>query len=430
MNVAIPSLANDLLADANKVGWLPTIYLLSNVAFMLPVAKLADNFGRKRMYMAGLFLNAVAALMCAIAQSIDAILLWRFVQGMAAAMIFGTGIAIVTSVVPSQKRGSALGIVAACVYIGLTIAPVIGGYLTEVFTWRAVFYFQIPPVLILIVFMVVTIKGEWKNQERTRFDYVGTGLFALFTVCFVYGTSKLPSIFGGVSIAIGLTALFIFVVHQSKSSRPLLRVQMFSESRVFSFSLASSFFMYGSNFATIFLLSLYLQYIQGFSPAFAGKVLLLQALSMAIVAPIAGKLADKFEPRIVASVGCFIVAIGFIFLNQLNPHTDVWHVGMSLLLIGIGFGLFSTPNNSAIMGAVASKDVGIASASMNLSRTVGNLVGMSIVNLMLNYYLGEQVISEALSIELMQSISLALKMSLCFVVLAIFLSVMRGKQEC
>jgi MFS family permease len=263
VNVAIPSMANDLLADANKVGWLPTIYLLSNVAFMLPVGKLADNFGRKRVYMAGLLLNAVAAIMCGVASSIDIILFWRFVQGLAAAMIFGTGIAIVTSVVPSNKRGSALGIVAACVYIGLTIAPAIGGYLTEVFSWRAVFYFQVPPVLALIVFMFVAIKGEWKNQEKTRFDFVGTGLFALFASCFVYGMSKLPSAFGMVITALSLLSLLVFLIHQSKSSRPLIRLQMFSESRVFSLSLASSFFMYGSNFAIIFLLSLYLQYIYG-----------------------------------------------------------------------------------------------------------------------------------------------------------------------
>lgn len=428
VNVAIPSMADELLADANKVAWLPTIYLLSTVAFMLPVVKLADNFGRKRIYIAGLLLNAVASLMCALANNIDLILFWRFLQGLAGAMIFGTGIAIVTSVVPSHKRGSALGIVAASVYVGLTIAPAVGGYLTEWFSWRAVFYFQTPFVLALLAFIWVFIKDEWKNTEKTRFDYVGTSLFAMFACCFVYGTSKLPSFFGIVCTLLSVFAIVVFIYHQSKSSRPLIRVQMFKESRVFSFSLASSFFMYGSNFAILFLLSLYLQYIKGYSPAFTGKILLLQALTMAIMAPFSGKLADKFEARILASIGCFIVATGFVLLNQIDVYSSASHVGLALLLIGTGFGLFSTPNNSAIMGSVTSQEIGVASASMNLGRTVGNLFGMSIVNLILHYYLGNELISEADTNELMNSISLALKMSLAFVIIAMLMSLSRGKQ--
>nr|WP_277750978.1 MFS transporter [Ningiella ruwaisensis] len=426
VNVAIPSLANDLQADAAKVGWLPTIYLLSNVAFMLPVGKLADNFGRKRLYIAGLILNALAALMCALATHIDWILFWRFVQGAAGAMIFGTGIAIVTSIVPAHKRGSALGLVAACVYIGLTLAPAVGGYLTELLDWRAVFYFQVPLVLCLLIFIGVALKGEWKNEKRVKYDYKGTVLFAAFSVLLVYGFSLLPSLLGLALTLLSFTSLGVFVLHQSKSKQPLIRVQMFRESRVFSMSLATSFFMYGSNFAIVFLLSLYLQYIKGFTPAYAGKILLLQALAMAIMAPIAGRLSDRFQPRVVATSGCAIVGFGFIIMNQINPDTSAIHVGIALLFIGTGFGLFSTPNNNAIMGAVSQNEVGVASASMNLSRTVGNLFGMSLVNLMIHYFIGDAAISDEQSEALMTTISLALKMSLSFVVLACLLSSLRG----
>lgn len=429
VNVAIPALALDLQANAMKVGWLPTIYILSNVAFILPFGKLADNYGRKRVFVAGLVLNAVAAGMCAIATNIDWVLFWRFVQGAAGAMIFGTGIAIITSVTPSHKRGAALGTVAACVYIGLTLAPAVGGWLTQWLGWRSVFYFQIPLIIALLVVIKMKLQGDWKNEKHSSFDWWGSGIFIVFSFTLVYGLSKLPSLLGMVLLSASIVSLIAFIYHQSRSRRPLIRVQMFRESRVFSLSLSTSFLMYGSNFAIIFLFSLYLQYIRGFSPAEAGQILLLQALFMAIVAPIAGKLADRFQPRIIATLGCMIVTVGFIFLIQINLETSAAYIGASLSLIGIGFGLFSTPNNSAIMGAVNEQEVGVASASMNLSRTIGNLVGMSLVNLMMHHYLGDATFTPDQNPALMNTVSLALNMSLSFVLVACVLSAMRGRQH-
>jgi MFS family permease len=186
--------------------------------------------------------------------------------------------------------------------------------------------------------------------------------------------------------------------------------------------------MYGSNFAILFLLSLYLQYIKGYGPAYAGQILLTQALLMAIVAPFAGKLADRFEPRVIATLGCAIVGIGFVLLIQLSTTTSASYISLSLALMGLGFGLFSTPNNSAIMGAVNEQEVGVASASMNLSRTIGNLFGMSLVNLMMHYYIGEATFSSENTAQLMSTISLALTMSLSFVIIATLVSAMRGRQ--
>jgi EmrB/QacA subfamily drug resistance transporter len=428
VNVAIPALAQDLQANATKVGWLPTLYLLSSVMFMLPVGKLADNYGRKRVYTLGLALNVIAAFMCSIATHIDWVLFWRFVQGGAGAMIFGTGIAIITSCTPDNKRGAALGIVAACVYVGLTVAPAIGGWLTELFSWRAVFYFQIPLGIALIMFIKVMLPGDWKNEEHSRFDWMGSSIFALFSLTFVYGLSLLPSNLGFALFALSIFCLATFILHQSRNRAPLIRPQMFRESRVFSLSLATSFFMYGSNFAIIFLLSLYLQYIKGLSPAHAGQILMVQALSMALIAPFAGKLADRFESRVIATAGCLIVGVGFLFLNQLDLNTSSSYIVWSLLLVGFGFGLFSTPNNSAIMGAVNKQEVGVASASMNLSRTTGNMVGMSLVNLMLHYYIGDTALSTEQNPALMSTISLALTMSLSFVITACVISSMRGRQ--
>lgn len=428
VNVAIPPLAEDLRASAIQVSWMPTLYILSSVAFMLPFGKLADNYGRKKVFVWGFVLNALSAGMCAIATNIEWMLFWRFVQGAAGAMIFGTGIAIITAVTPTHKRGAALGTVAACVYVGLTLAPAIGGYLTQWLGWRSVFYFQLPLIAGLLVFVYRYLDGEWQNDERTPFDWVGAGLFIIFATGLVYGLSELPSLSGWLLLTGSVISLIGFIMHQRYIDAPLIRVQMFSESRVFSLSLSTALLMYGSNFAIVFLLSLYLQFIRGFDPAQTGQILLLQALCMAIIAPFAGKLADRFEPRIVATVGCMIVAAGFISLVQIDLATSAMHIGAALALIGVGFGLFSTPNNSAIMGAVKTQEVGVASASMNLARTIGNLIGMSLVNLMIHYYIGDASFSAQTNDELMQTISLALFMSLSFVLVACVLSSLRGKQ--
>jgi predicted MFS family arabinose efflux permease len=291
-----------------------------------------------------------------------------------------------------------------------------------------VFYFQIPLVLALLLFIKLKLPGDWKNEEHSRFDWVGSGIFIIFACSLVYGLSMLASAAGIMLLAISAASLAAFIVHQSRDKQPLIRVQMFRESRVFSLSLSTSFLMYGSNFAIIFLLSLYLQYIKGLSPSQAGQILLLQALCMALVAPFAGKLSDKFEPRIIATLGCFIVGCGFMFLINIDMTTSAAYIGGSLALVGLGFGLFSTPNNNAIMSAVKAQEVGVASASMNLSRTIGNLVGMSIVNLMMHHYIGDAKFTPEQNPALMTTVSLALMMSLSFVVVACFLSAARGRQ--
>tara|TARA_R110000868_G_scaffold123445_5_gene326926 strand:- start:263 stop:1642 length:1380 start_codon:yes stop_codon:yes gene_type:complete len=428
VNIAIPDLAADLHANAKMVSWIPTIFLLSNVAFMLPFGKLADNYGRKRIYSYGLILNALASVMCAWGDVIEWILFWRFIQGAASAMIFGTGVAILSSVTSPNKRGFALGLAAACVYIGLTIAPVIGGWLTQTWGWRSVFLFQVPLVIGLIVLIKFKLPGEWKNEKFSRFDWLGTGIFAFASTALVFGLSLLPSWSGAILLLLAALAMVYFVVHQSRHKEPLIRVQMFSESRIFSMSLSTSLLMYASVYPLTFLLSLYLQYVKQFSPVEAGQIILVQALAMAVVAPIAGRLSDKIQHGILASLGCCVVALGFLILGQMDTDTTATYISGSLVLIGIGFGLFSTPNNNAIMGAVHSRELGVASASMSLARTIGNLVGMSLVNFLVHIYLGDAHFTQQQIPALLKTVSFSLHLSFVCVLLACFLSASRGKK--
>ena len=196
---------------------------------------------------------------------------------------------------------------------------------------------------------------------------------------------------------------------------------------MFAFSLASSSFMYAANYPLIFLLSLYLQYVRGLTPLESGQLMLLQALAMALLAPFAGRFSDKWQPRLISTAGCVIIALGFAILSQLDYHTPTNHIGGALLLIGIGFGFFSAPNNNAIMSSVHQDEVGVAAASTSLARVCGNLVGISLINLLVQVMMGNNQITEALYPQLLTTIRYALGLALFFVLLAVLCSSLRGK---
>ncbi len=427
VNVAIPSLASALQANAVLVSWLPTVFLLSNVALMLPFSKLADNYGRKRIYAIGLATNASASLGAFLSPSIEWILFFRLIQGAGSAMIFGTGMAIITSVFHARERGLPLGLNTASVYIGLTIAPALGGLVTQSFGWRAVFLLPVPFALMLLAVIYLFLRTDWRRDQHSSFDWVGAVIFAAWTVVLVIGLTRLPSWQGVVMLIIAAMLLLTFIRQQSRSPEPLIRVQLFTESRLYSFSLASASLMYAATFPLNFLLSLYLQYIRGLSPLESGQVLLVQAFTMAMLAPFAGKFSDHVQPRIISTLGCISVAAGFMMLSQLSFNTDTFYVSASLVFVGMGFGLFSAPNHNAIMSSVPADDVGVAAATISLSRVSGNLIGISLINLLVHLMLGDNQITAELYPILLTTIRYAVTLAMVFVFLATTLSASRGR---
>lgn len=427
VNVAIPSMARALNADAVLVSWMPTVFLLSNVALMLPFGKLADNFGRKRIYATGLAINASASLGAFLSPSVEWILFFRFIQGAGSAMSFGTGMAIITSVFPADKRGLPLGLNTASVYIGLTIAPALGGLVTETFGWRAVFFMPVPLAALLITTIAVFLKGDWRRDRYSPFDWTGTVIFAGWTLALVVGLTGLPQWPNVLTLLLAFCLLGLFVWHQSRNPEPLIRVQMFRESRLFSCSLATASLMYASTYPLTFLLSLYLQYIRGLSPLESGQVILVQAMAMAFLAPFAGKLSDRIEPRLISTMGCLSVATGFALLSQLDFHTAPSYISTVLFSIGIGFGLFSAPNHNAVMSAVDPQEMGVASATINLARVSGNLVGISLINLLVHLLLGNTAITPESYDQLLATVNIALSLACGFVLTAAFISAARGR---
>ena len=427
VNMAIPSLARALDADAVSVALLPTLFLLSNVALMLPFAKLADNVGRKRVYATGVAINALASLAAWGADNIEWILLCRLLQGAGSAMTFGTSLAIIASVFPPRERGLPLGLNTAAIYIGLTAAPALGGLVTDSFGWRAVFLLPLPLAAALVGVIVLFLREEWRHERYSAFDWTGSVIFALWTIALVVGLTGLPepASIGALAVSVGLLALFVW--QQSRHDEPLIRVQLFRDNRLFSRSLATSALMYAGTYPLTFLLSLYLQYIREQSALQAGTVILMQAAAMALLAPFAGKLSDRVEPRIISTIGCLGCVLGFGLLTQLGIATSPGYISLSLFCIGIGFGLFSTPNNNAVLGAVNPREVGVASATVNLARVSGNLVGISLINLLVQLLLGNSAITPDQYPQLLETVHLAMYLSLAASLLACLFSATRGR---
>ena len=427
VNVAIPALASELAANAVLVSWIPTAVLVANIVFMLPAGKLADIWGRKRVFQLGICLNALAGLGAFGASSIEWVLLMRFCQGLGSAMMFATSMALLISVFPAHKRGLPLGVNAACIYLGLTLAPALGGWVTQWLGWRYVFLLPMPLVVIVLGFIHWRVPGEWHSQEPSRFDWRGALVFALWALALVTGLTGLPDPRHLLALVVSFVLLGVFIVMQARSPSPLIRVQMFRESRVFSMSLGTASLMYASSYPLGFMLSLYLQYVRGYSAADAGQLLLVQAFAMACVAPFAGKLSDYFPARWLASAGCGCTLAGFYVLSGIDAQTEAPVIGAGLLLVGVGFGFFSSPNNHVVMHSARPSEVGVAAATLNLARVTGNLVGMSLVNLLIYWNLGNVAMSAELAAPLLMTFHGALQLALGFLAAATLLSLLRGR---
>lgn len=425
VNVAIPAMAEDLSANAVLVSWIPTVVLISNIMFMLPAGKCADLWGRKRMFFWGVCFNAGTSAVAFFAQSIEMVLLLRFIQGIGSAMMFATSMALLISVFPADKRGLPLGLNAACIYLGLTLAPALGGWVTEAFGWRYVFLLPLP-IAVVVLAILMRVPGEWRGQANDRFDWRGAALFAAAAVCLALGLAGLPGLRHAGLVAVAAILFAVFIRMQARARTPLIRVQMFRESKLFSMSLATASLMYASSYPLGFMLSLYLQYVRGYSAGEAGQIMLVQALTMAFVAPVAGRLADYFPARWLASAGCACTLLGFALMSTLNSGTERIDIMLALLLVGFGFGFFSSPNNHVVMHSAAAHEVGVAAATLNLARVMGNLVGMSLVNLFVHWHLGDSAMSSAIAEPLLLTFHQSMYLMMALLLLATVLSLLRG----
>jgi MFS family permease len=394
--------------------------------FLVPFGRLADLVGRKKIFALGIGVNIAGTLLGALATSGFALILARAVQGLGGAMIFGTGLAILTSVYPSGERGRALGLNTAAVYSGLSLGPVIGGFLVHAWGWRSVFWATVPIAALALLLTLVRLKGEWADARGEGFDIAGSVIFGAGLVSLMYGFSRLPSLPGVALTAAGLLALAGFVDFELRTEHPLLDLRIFRHNRIFAFSNLAAFFNYSATSAVAFLMSLYLQYIKGLPPQKAGLVLVAQPIVMALTSPFAGRLSDRSEPRLIASVGMALSAAGLLLFSFVGAGTGFAFIIASLVCVGLGFGLFSSPNTNAIMCSVERKHLGVASAALGTMRLTGQMMSAGTAMMIFALFLGRVPITPAVYPQFLASVRFAFAFFAALCVAGIFASLARG----
>jgi len=342
-------------------------------------------------------------------------------------MIFSTGMAILTLVYPVTERGRVLGITVAAVYLGLSLGPFLGGFLTQHLGWRSIFLVNVPVGMAVMAAVFLKLKGEWAEARGERFDWFGSVIYSLALISIVYGLSLLPATRGAWLIAAGTVGMAVFVRWEMKAASPLLTMNLFRSNAAFTFSNLAALVNYSATFAVTFLLSLYLQYIKGFTPQHAGMILVAQPLVMTIFSPFAGRLSDRREPRVVASLGMGFTAAGLALFTFLDAGTHRGLIIAGLVVLGFGFALFSSPNTNAVMSSVDRKYYGVASAMLGTMRLTGQMMSMAIAMLIFALHIGNARITPEYYPLFLQSVKTAFTVFavLCFG--GIFASLARGK---
>ncbi|MFQ5996789.1 MAG: MFS transporter [Dehalococcoidales bacterium] len=427
INIAIPSIGKEFALDAVLLSWVATSYLLAAAVFLVPFGRIADIYGRKRIFTLGIIIYTISSFLSAMSNSVVMLISCRVLQGMGGSMVFGTGVAILTSVFPAGERGRALGINVAAVYLGLSLGPFLGGILTQYFGWRSIFLANVPLGLIIIAAIFWKLKGEWAEAKGEKFDLGGSMIYGLAIIATVYGLSLLPARWGIFVILIGISGILIFIWWERKTASPVLHMDLFRKNAVFAFSNLAALINYSATFAVAFLLSLYLQHTKGLSPQNAGLILVSMPAIQAVFSPIAGRLSDKIEPRILASSGMGLTTVGLGLFTLLDQKTTMEFILVSLITLGFGFALFSSPNTNAVMSSVNKRSYGVASATLATMRQIGMTLSMGITMLIFATYMGRVEITPEYypSFLISMKIAFIIFTSLCFA--GIFASLARGK---
>lgn len=427
INIALPAMGKELEMNTIMLGWVATSYLLAAAVFLLPFGRLADRNGRKRLFIYGIVLFGLASLLSASAQNSTILIAARLLNGIGGAMIYATALAILTSSYPKQERGRVLGINVAAVYLGLSLGPTIGGYLTQVFGWQSIFILTSVLSLIVLPIALYNLPKDDKKTVDSSFDLTGSIIYGLSLASIIYGFPLFPSFSGIILVLSGLSGLALFAFIENKASDPLLNIGLFRKNMVFVFSNLAAFINYSATYALVFLLSLYLQQVSKYSPAEAGLILIAQPVMMTILSPLAGKLSDKIEPKIVASVGMIITVIGLAALSFLRADSSIIFIISMLLLLGLGFALFSSPNTNAVMSSVKPAEFGIASATLGTMRLTGQTMSMGITLLVLALVIGKEGHHVADANELLTGIKLTFTVFALLCIAGTWFSLKRGK---
>lgn len=427
VNLALPSIGEEFSLNAVTLNWIVSSYMLTTSILLLPAGRAGDILGRRKVFTAGMVVFTLSMILLTFTPGIRWLIGVRILQGVGGAMMFGTNMAILTSVFPPGERGRAMGINVTAVYAGLASGPFLGGLLTRYLGWRSIFALLIPMGIVSLILIRSRMKKEWAEARGESFDWPGALVYGFAMAALMYGFSKLPDLRGWIITGTGLLLMPLFILREKKAFHPLFDITLISGNRVFAFSSLAALIHYAATSAIGFFLSLFLQYIKDLGPRDAGFVLMAWPVTMTLISPLAGKLSDHHNPGVLASIGMAISTAGLIMLCFLNEHTPVAFIVVILLFMGAGFSLFSSPNSNAIMSSVEKRQLGNASGMLGTMRNVGQTFSMAIALMLLALFMGHETINPGNYPQLMKSMKTGFIVFsfLCFA--GVFASLARNK---
>ncbi len=383
VNISLPSISIYFQAPLNGlVEWVIIAYLITIASVLLTFGRLADMFGRKILWMAGLAIFTLGSALCGAAPSLILLVLFRVLQGIGGALLMANSTAMLTRAFPESERGRVLGLNAVVVSLGVSAGPTLGGVITTYLTWRWIFYVNVPIGIVGLVFTWYALKEAIRIRGGQKFDPLGAAILSLGIITIMLGLSFGQDIGWGSPFIIGLFVaglllLVGFVAIERRVAAPIVDLRLF-RNRLFAAANTSSLLSFFALFAVSFLLPFYLENLKGYPTVVAGLLLTPVPLTVSVVAPFSGWLSDRFGSRVLSSVGLAIAALGLWLLSQLNADSSMFDIIWRLVVTGIGQGLFQSPNNSAVMGAVPRERRGIGSGFLSTVRVVGQSLSVAV----------------------------------------------------
>ncbi len=432
VNLALPTLVRELHTDFPTVQWVVLGYLLGLTALMLSVGRLADIRGKKPLYVAGFVIFTIGSVLCGLSPTIYALILFRIVQSIGAAMILALGSAIVTESFPPEERGRALGIYGTAVSIGIVIGPTLGGLLIDAFSWRWIFFVNLP-VGIIGTLMAIRYIPAIKPRGGQRFDIWGSLTLVAGLLCLLLGLTwgqnigfseiRILALFSG-SLIFFLSFLYI----EAHIEDPIIDLSLFLDEK-FSVGLITGFIIFFVIAGIILLMPFYLENVLGYGTRQVGLMLAVVPIAMGIIAPISGSISDRVGTRPITVVGLFILLVGYVGLSTMSVDTTAWQYILLFLPIGLGMGIFQSPNNSAIMGSAPQERLGVVSGMLAITRTMGQTMGIALLGALwasrVSSYEGGMLDAEATEASAISQVG-GLNDTLQIVVVLIFLAFMIG----
>lgn len=412
VNVALPTMVRQLNTDFASVQWVVLIYLLTLATLLLSVGRLADMRGKKPIYASGFAVFTLGSVLCGLSPTVYWLIFFRILQAVGATMILSLGMAIVTEAFPSNERGKALGITGSMVSIGIVVGPTLGGIIIDLMSWHWIFFVNIPVGIIGLI-MVFKFVPYIKPIGKQRFDIPGAVLLFISLLSFLIALT-LGQISGflsyGVLILIILStiSMLLFVRQEQRSEQPMLDLKLF-RNKIFSISLITGFLTFFTIAGAIILMPFYLENTLGFPTRQVGLLLAALPVAMGIISPISGSLSDRLGTRSIAVLGLTILFVGYLALSRLSLTTSTLEYILRFLPIGLGMGIFQSPNNSTIMGNAPRNQLGIVSGMLAVNRSIGQTVGIAILGTIwasrVGYYSGSIQNSSAASADPLSQVS-------------------------